>query len=500
MNKNNMNNTNASVSASKRNRHEDAVKATMMANDIAVTRVTSETLHTYQDKHAKMLYDTTINLMDAPNHNANDTFTVDGKLYNFTTSGYEAVLKSFDTIRRKLEEAQTASEKLPGMESAYAGLISEVLGVNLEDATNVDAANDVEEDNNMKKKYKYIVIDTSKGPDANTAEEIRNAFRIYNMHAFDIEICDAGHRSRRIGVVTTGHNKALKIVLDYLGGGMPSFREFYETGVTYDLGFGRRWCVGDICITSDEGVFNRLTETILIDKDCGPTKLSASEPGHLTPLLDEEKHCCNNCDDKEICQSCVDAPPEDSNKRKHADISSLSEELQMLAARLDNFESNAGKRDKLALDVVKLYERIQIIEGRIGELEDIGERVPDLDEEIGDIYRRINTLEERAKPPINIPAEACDPNKLMKLSGIHQDCTDTTAANAEDGCKIPTEMESIDIPEILDADVQTGDIMALDTNDITAVHTGDIKVGRIGHNINIKIGGNVVINDDNDVK
>jgi hypothetical protein len=212
-------------------------------------------------------------------------------------------------------------------------------------------------------------------------------------------------------------------------------------------------------------------------------------------------HCSNN-GNKEICQSCVDAPKEVND----VNISSLLAVIQVLSDRLYNLENNAGKlalsaaKDAMTPDIVKLQERINIMEGRVDELEDIGERVPDIDEEIGNIYRRINTLEERAKPPINIPAEACDPNKLMKLFGIHQDCTDTTAANAGDGRKIPVEMESIDIPEILDVDAQTGDIMALDTNDITAVHTGDIKVGRIGHNINIKIGGDVVINDDNGVK
>ena len=99
------NNNNNLTSVVKRNRHDDGAKISMMANDIAVTRVTSEKLKMYQDKHDDMLYHTIINLMDAPNHGANDTFTVDGKLYNFTASGYEAVLKKFDTIRHKLEEA-----------------------------------------------------------------------------------------------------------------------------------------------------------------------------------------------------------------------------------------------------------------------------------------------------------------------------------------------------------------------------------------------------------
>lgn len=220
-------------------------------------------------------------------------------------------------------------------------------------------------------------------------------------------------------------------------------------------------------------------------------------------------HCSDN-GNKEICQSCVDAPQEVNNKWKHVDISSLTETVQALAARLYDFQSNAGSlamsaaKDAMTPDVVKLQKRLDIMEGRVDELEDIGERVPDIDEEIGDIYRRINTLEEKAKPPIKIPAEACDKNKLLELFGIHQVPSQSNEgdfdSNKEDGCKIPAEMESIDIPEILDADVQTGDIMALDTNDITTVHTGDIKVGRIGHNINIKIGGNVVINDDNDVK
>lgn len=305
--KNNNNNL-TSVSAAKRNRHDDGAKISMMANEIAVTRVTSEKLHTYQDKHDDMLYHTIINLMDAPNHNANDTFTVDGKLYNFTASGYEAVLKRFDTLRHKLEEAQVASEKLPGMEAAYAGLISEVLGINLEDATNVNATN-VEGDN-MKEKYKYIVIDTDKEPDANTAEDIRYALSSANAKIFDVEINNNGLTTNLIGVLTISHNKALKIVLDYLNDdGMPSFKEFHESGMVSDLGYSRRWSVGDISITSNEGVMSRLTKIVLIDKDCGSTKLSASEPGHVTPLLDKEKHCCNNCDDKgnkEVCQGCID--------------------------------------------------------------------------------------------------------------------------------------------------------------------------------------------------
>ena len=233
---------------------------------------------------------------------------------------------------------------------------------------------------------------------------------------------------------------------------------------------------------------------VFADSEINNHTLSMKNPQNNENAGTPCSHCSNNCD-KEICQSCVDV-----------NISSLLAVIHVMSDRLYNLESNAGKlalsaaKDAMTPDIVKLQKRINIMEGRVDELEDIGERVPDIDEEIGNIYRIINTLEERAKPPINIPAEACDPNKLMKLFGIHQDCTDTTAANSGDGCKIPAEMESIDIPEILDVDAQTGDIMELDNNDITAVRTGDIKVGRIGHNINIKIGGNLVINDDNNIK
>jgi len=313
--KNNNNNLTAaltSASATKRNRRDDGTKVAMMANDIAIACATSEKLRTYQDKYEKMLHDTSIRLMAAPTQNANDTFTVDGTLYNFTASGYEAVLKKLDTARRKFEEAQAASEKLPGMESDYANLISEVLGVNIisiEDATNVDATNNVEEGNNMKGKYKYVVIDTGKEPDTNTAEEIRKALSSSNKTMFDVEINNNGLTTNLIGVMTTSHNKALKIVLDYLGDGIPSFKEFHESGVVTDLGYTRRWCVGGINIISNEGVISRLSDTLIIDQDCEPKALSASEPGHLTPLLDEEKHCCNNCNDKgnkEVCQGCFD--------------------------------------------------------------------------------------------------------------------------------------------------------------------------------------------------
>lgn len=327
------------TSVVERNRHDDGTKISIMANDIAATRrVTSEKLSMYQDKHDDMLYHTIIALMSAPEHNANDTFTVDGELYNFTASGYEAVLKKFDNIRRKLEEAQVASEKLPGMEEAYTKLISEVLGINTEDVVNVDATN-MEEDNNMKGKYKYLVIHTNKECDANTTLEIQKALSSGNVHAFDIGINNNGLNSR-IGVLTTGHNKALKIVLDYLGSGMPSFKEFHESGTVFDLGYGRRWCVGDISITSNEGVIGRWTETLIIDQDCEPTKLSASEPGHLTPLLDEEEHCCNNCNDKgnkEVCQGCFDCeegvqPLEPSNNNCDNDEAEKSNVTQWLVS------------------------------------------------------------------------------------------------------------------------------------------------------------------------
>ena len=303
------NNNNNLTSVVKRNRHDDGAKISMMANAIAVTRVTSEKLQAYQDKHDDMLYHAIINLTDAPNHSANDTFTVDGTLYNFTASGYEAVLKKFDTIRHKLEEAQAAFEKLPAMEEAYTKLISEVLGINTEDVTNVDATN-MEEGDNMKEKYKYIVIETDKECDANTTADIHKALLSANAKVFDIEINNNGLTTNLIGVVTTSHNKALKIVLDYLGDEMPSFKEFHESGMVSDLGYSRRWCVGDISITSNEGVISRLTNVVLIDKDCEPTKLSASEPGHPASVSNE-KHCCNcdNCCDKgnkEVCQGCFD--------------------------------------------------------------------------------------------------------------------------------------------------------------------------------------------------
>lgn len=161
----------------------------------------------------------------------------------------------------------------------------------------------------MKEIFKYIVIDADKEPDTNTVEEIRKALSSANAQMFVIEINNNGLTANIIGVITIGHNKALKLVLDYLGDGMPSFKEFHESGMTSDLGYMRRWCVDNITITSNEGTLSRLTETLLIDQNCEPTKLSASEPGHLTPLLDEEKHCYNNCNDKgnkEVCQGCLD--------------------------------------------------------------------------------------------------------------------------------------------------------------------------------------------------
>ena len=53
-----------------------------------------------------------------------------------------------------------------------------------------------------------------------------------------------------------------------------------------------------------------MAKVVLIDKDCEPEKLSASEPDKLTPMPNE-KHCCNcdNCNDKgnkEVCQGCFD--------------------------------------------------------------------------------------------------------------------------------------------------------------------------------------------------
>lgn len=298
------NNNNNLTSVVKRNRHDDGIKISIMANDIAIARVTSEKLQAYQDKHDDMLYHTILNLMDAPNHGANDTFTVDSKLYNFTASGYEAVLTKLDAVRRKLEEAQTASEKLPAMEEAYTKSISEIIGINTEDIASVDATN-VEGDN-MKEKYNYIVIETDKECDANTTVDIHKALSSANTKVFDVEINNNGLTTNLIGVLTTSHDKALKIVLDYLGDGMPSFKEFHESGMVSELGYSRRWSVGDISITSNEGVISRLANVVLIDKDCEPTKLSASEPDKLN-----EKHCCNcdNCCDKgnkEVCQGCSD--------------------------------------------------------------------------------------------------------------------------------------------------------------------------------------------------
>ena len=222
-------------------------------------------------------------------------------------------------------------------------------------------------------------------------------------------------------------------------------------------------------------------------------------------------HCPDN-GNEDVCVGCVDRAPDiDMTPKLTTDYEYLLQQIHVLSDRLYQFESNAGSlamsaaRDAMTPDVVKLQKRVDALEEYVDKCEDAIDKVPDFEEELSDIYNRLATLEEKAKPPIRIPAEACDQNKLLELFGIHQvpfqsNEGDVDSNKEDDGCEIPAEMESIDIPEILDADVQTGDIMALDTNDITAVHTGDIKVGRIGHNINIKIGGNVVINDDNDVK
>lgn len=254
------NNNNLTSVSTRRNRHVDGEKISMMANEIAVTRATIEKLSMYQNKHDNMLYHIIINLMDAPNKRASDTFTVDGEVYNFTTSGYEDVLKKFDTIRHKLAERQTALDKLQDMEAAYTKLISEVLGINKEDVT-------IMEDDNINEKYKYIVIETDKECDANTTKEIQKALSSGNV--FDIEVNSNGLTANLIGVVTTSHDKALKIVLDYLGDVIPSsFKEFYKSGVTTDLGYSKKWCVDDITITSNQGIISRLSELILIDQDC----------------------------------------------------------------------------------------------------------------------------------------------------------------------------------------------------------------------------------------
>lgn len=182
--------------------------------------------------------------------------------------------------------------------------------------------------------------------------------------------------------------------------------------------------------------------------------------------------------------------------KNHTDIVSVDSEIGNHTSLMKNSQNNenagtaSAARDALALNLVKLYERIQIIEGRVGELEDIGERVPDLDEEVGNIYKRINTLEEKAKPPINIPAEACGQNQLMRDNVW----TSVDMNQLLEHINQLQQMDEIDVPDIpdIDADVQTGDI--------AAVRTGDIKVGRVGHNINIRVGGNLVINGDDDIK
>ena len=115
---------------------------------------------------------------------------------------------------------------------------------------------------NMKK---YIVIETGKECDANTAKKIRKALSSANMQIFDIEINNNGLTTNLIGVITTSHDKALKIVLDYLGDGMPSFEEIHESGMTCDLGYNKRWRIDDITITSNEGVISRFSETVIVD-------------------------------------------------------------------------------------------------------------------------------------------------------------------------------------------------------------------------------------------
>lgn len=383
MNKNMNNTNNASVSANKRNRHQDAINVISLLATLKKTSETASHFEERRDNFESCKAALTQILATAPEKDDNASVTLGSCRYMLNTSGVESMLTHMDQLNDKYQKAATAKDELPVIVTAYAAFISDVI-------------------------------------ESNTAHQITPT--PVNQTTFS--------NSR---IENHGH--------------------LMQSPPTNDENAG-------------------------------------------TPCV----HCPDN-GNEDVCVGCVDRAPDiDMTPKLTTDYEYLRQQIHVLSDRLDNLESNAGKRDALALDVVKLYERIQIIEGRVGELEDIGERVPDLDEEIGDIYRRINTLEEKAKPPIKIPAEVCDPNKLMKLFGIHQDCTDTTATNAEDGCKIPTEMESIDIPEILDADVQTGDIMALDTNDITAVHTGDIKVGRIGHNINIKIGGDVVINGDDDIK
>jgi hypothetical protein len=156
--------------------------------------------------------------------------------------------------------------------------------------------------------------------------------------------------------------------------------------------------------------------------------------------------------------------------------------------------SKEGNRQLMEQEYIRLInefrERVSIAEGRVDEFEDISEKVEDIYEELAIINKRLTSLEEKAEPPIHIPSKACDEEKLEQ-NGIIPNTVD------EGEHYEPKQMEEIDVPEI---DVNAGDIMELDNNDITAVHTGDIKVGRIGHNINIKIGGNVVINGDDDIK
>ena len=161
---------------------------------------------------------------------------------------------------------------------------------------------------------------------------------------------------------------------------------------------------------------------------------------------------------------------------------------------VEELSHEENRRQLMEQEYIRLInefrERVRIAEGRVDELEDVSENVEYIYEELAVINKRLMSLEEKAKPLIHIPSKACDEEKLEQ-NGIIPNTVD------EGEHYEPKQMEEIDIPEI---DVNAGDIMELDNNDITAVHTGDIKVGRIGHNINIKIGGNVVINGDDDIK
>lgn len=204
------------------------------------------------------------------------------------------------------------------------------------------------------------------------------------------------------------------------------------------------------------------------------------------------------------CHVCA----EDVQERTTSDYEYLLQLIQVISNRLSEFEG--GKVGKVAFSaakdamtpdimelrgaILKINQRIDMLESRIEELEELGERVPDFEEELHDINERINSLE---KPPIHIPVGTCNQSKLMKLFGITAAPTEEPVQSQEGDIDCSdkhgaSEMETIDIPEIID------------TNDITYVDTGDIKVGRIGNNINnninIEIGGDLIINGDEDVK